>query len=80
MNGVILEGELYSADGESERVRIFLGYDMDADEQPNVHARRSFGERGAILTLKVHDVERALKVLREEWMSEPGSVLERTES
>ena len=71
MNGVILEGELFSHEAEVRTVRIFLGYELDDRGQGIVHARQSYGARSLILTLKAHDVERALQTLRAEWVAEP---------
>jgi hypothetical protein len=61
VNGVILEGELHDAKGDSIVVHIFLTIDRDNDD---VHARRSYGDRATVLTLDLADVEAALTILK----------------
>lgn len=64
MRGVILEGELYAAGGESERVLIFLELAGAVDDAEVLHARRSYGERASVLALELDDVEAALVALK----------------
>ena len=66
MRGVILEGEVYAADGESERVLVFLELEADVDEGEVLHVRRSYGERASVLTVKLDELDSALDALRAE--------------
>ena len=61
MRGVIVEGEIYGRDGDSERVLVFLELEGDV-----LHARRSYGERASTLTLELEDVEAAIAALKRE--------------
>jgi len=66
MRGVIVEGEVYNASGEPERVLVFLELEPGDNGDALLHARRSYGERASILTLELDAVETALAALKRE--------------
>lgn len=72
MRGVILAGELWHAstgrntDDALERVLVFLEL-----EDGVLHARRAYGERAAILSLELDDVEATLAALKTEQARRP---------
>lgn len=72
MRGVILAGELWhAATGRNtpdalERVLVFLEL-----EDGTLHARRAYGERAAILSLELDDVEATLAALKTEQARKP---------
>ena len=76
MRGVILEGELYAANGESERVLVFLELEsmLNADAEV-LYVRRSYGERASVLTLELDAVEAALAALKAEATRRPPEPL-----
>ena len=70
MRGVIVEGEIYGATGEPERVLVFLELDGR-----RLRARRSYGERAQILTLELEDIEAAVAALKAEQRRKPPEPL-----
>jgi len=74
MRGVIVEGEVYGAGGESERVLVFLELE-DTGSEAVLHIRRSYGERASVLTANLDDVERALAALKREHDRQPPAPL-----
>ena len=66
MRGVILEGQL-----ANETVRVFLEL---GDRGELLYARRGYGERSAVLTLLLDEVEAALAALKAEQARQPQPV------
>ena len=75
MRGVILEGELYAAGGESERVLIFVELDVETEVAEVLHVRRSYGERASVLTLGLDEVEATLAAVKAEAARRPPAPL-----